>query len=208
MGRTNNITTNQDYYHHQHHRHHHHHHHHRLRCWGQLESSTTLAASNAARAGQALMAEPLPSMLGARYCVWRISIGEEEEEYDGDDDDGDDDHDVDWLITIPLFRKYAPRCTGCGKMIVPVEGKGEAERVVVLDRNYHLECHRCEVSKFIIVVVVRAIIASKMTFYDVVVTSIHCDWPIGLWKTPELKVWRRGMLPIGRFHSLWEVQCP
>lgn len=42
-------------------------------------------------------------------------------------------------------------------MIVPLEGKGEAERVVVLDRNYHLECHRCEVSRSIIIVIIIVI---------------------------------------------------
>ena len=47
-----------------------------------------------------------------------------------------------------FHQKFAPRCYGCQRAILPNPGQEETTRIVALDRNYHLECYRCEVSYF------------------------------------------------------------
>ncbi|CAH8497435.1 unnamed protein product [Dicrocoelium dendriticum] len=39
-----------------------------------------------------------------------------------------------------FHRRYAPKCTHCGRPIAPEPGSQEARRVVSGDSNYHLEC--------------------------------------------------------------------
>lgn len=45
-----------------------------------------------------------------------------------------------------FHQKFAPRCYACQRAILPNPGQEETTRIVALDRNYHLECYRCEVS--------------------------------------------------------------
>jgi hypothetical protein len=40
--------------------------------------------------------------------------------------------------------KFAPRCSACGKAIIPPEGSEETLRVIALDRSFHVECYKCE----------------------------------------------------------------
>ena len=44
-----------------------------------------------------------------------------------------------------FHQKFAPRCYACQRAIVPVYGQEETMRIVAFDRNYHLDCYRCEV---------------------------------------------------------------
>ena len=45
-----------------------------------------------------------------------------------------------------FHHKFAPRCYACHQIILPNDGEGETLRIVALDRNYHLDCYRCEVN--------------------------------------------------------------
>jgi len=44
-----------------------------------------------------------------------------------------------------FYRKYAPRCSVCREPILPENYGQETVRVVALDRNFHVNCYRCEV---------------------------------------------------------------
>lgn len=44
-----------------------------------------------------------------------------------------------------FHQKFAPRCFVCHRPILPINGQEETIRIVALDRNYHIECYRCEV---------------------------------------------------------------
>lgn len=44
-------------------------------------------------------------------------------------------------------RKYAPRCSVCSEPIMPEPGKDETVRVVALEKNFHMKCYKCEVSR-------------------------------------------------------------
>ena len=46
-----------------------------------------------------------------------------------------------------FHQKFAPRCHACHRAILPVAGQEETVRIVALDRSYHIECYRCEVSR-------------------------------------------------------------
>ncbi|XP_062895696.1 zyxin-like [Mobula hypostoma] len=41
-------------------------------------------------------------------------------------------------------RRFAPRCSVCQQPIIPEEGREETVRIVALERNFHLNCYRCE----------------------------------------------------------------
>ena len=41
-------------------------------------------------------------------------------------------------------RMFAPKCAACGKGITPVEGTEETERVVSMDKDFHVDCYICE----------------------------------------------------------------
>jgi hypothetical protein len=43
-------------------------------------------------------------------------------------------------------RKFAPRCCVCQNPIMPEPGQDETIRVVALDRSFHINCYKCEVS--------------------------------------------------------------
>ncbi|UJR26863.1 hypothetical protein I4U23_008174 [Adineta vaga] len=43
-----------------------------------------------------------------------------------------------------FHQKFAPRCYACHRAILPNNGQEETIRIVALDRNYHVECYRCE----------------------------------------------------------------
>ncbi|XP_014346154.1 lipoma-preferred partner homolog isoform X2 [Latimeria chalumnae] len=45
-----------------------------------------------------------------------------------------------------FHRKFAPRCSVCGKAIMPEPGQEETVRIVALDRSFHINCYKCEVS--------------------------------------------------------------
>ena len=45
-----------------------------------------------------------------------------------------------------LRSKFAPRCAVCLHSIKPENGSEETVRIVALDRNFHVDCYRCEVS--------------------------------------------------------------
>ncbi len=45
-----------------------------------------------------------------------------------------------------FHQKFAPRCYACHRPILPVNGEEETVRIVALDRSYHIDCYRCEVS--------------------------------------------------------------
>ncbi|RXM91175.1 Thyroid receptor-interacting protein 6 [Acipenser ruthenus] len=40
--------------------------------------------------------------------------------------------------------KFAPRCSVCGKAIMPERGQEETVRIVALDRSFHVNCYMCE----------------------------------------------------------------
>lgn len=44
------------------------------------------------------------------------------------------------------YRKFAPRCSVCAEPIMPAPGQEETVRIVALDRDFHVQCYRCEVS--------------------------------------------------------------
>lgn len=48
-----------------------------------------------------------------------------------------------------FFRKFAPRCCVCKGPIMPKAGEDETVRVVALDRSFHFECYKCEVSNIV-----------------------------------------------------------
>jgi hypothetical protein len=45
-----------------------------------------------------------------------------------------------------FHQKFAPRCYACHRPILPTIGQEETIRIVALDRSYHIDCYRCEVS--------------------------------------------------------------
>lgn len=48
--------------------------------------------------------------------------------------------------TVSSFlRKFAPRCSVCKEPIMPAPGQEETVRIVALDRDFHVQCYRCEV---------------------------------------------------------------
>jgi hypothetical protein len=47
-----------------------------------------------------------------------------------------------------FHQKFAPRCYSCHRPILPINGQEETIRIVALDRNYHIECYRCEVNLY------------------------------------------------------------
>lgn len=50
-------------------------------------------------------------------------------------------------INLAFSRKFAPRCSVCSQPILP-KGQGqESVRIVALDRSFHVECYKCEVSQ-------------------------------------------------------------
>lgn len=51
-------------------------------------------------------------------------------------------------MTVPVccsLRKFAPRCSVCKEPIMPAPGQEETVRIVALDRDFHVQCYRCEV---------------------------------------------------------------
>jgi hypothetical protein len=49
-----------------------------------------------------------------------------------------------------FHQKFAPRCYACHRPILPIVGQEETIRIVALDRSYHIDCYRCEVSLYYI----------------------------------------------------------
>ncbi|KAK6477989.1 thyroid receptor-interacting protein 6-like [Huso huso] len=43
-----------------------------------------------------------------------------------------------------FHRSFAPRCSVCGKAIMPERGQEETVRIVALDRSFHVNCYMCE----------------------------------------------------------------
>ncbi|XP_054839471.1 lipoma-preferred partner [Eublepharis macularius] len=43
-----------------------------------------------------------------------------------------------------FHRKFAPRCSVCKEPIMPAQGQEETVRIVALDRDFHVQCYRCE----------------------------------------------------------------
>uniref|UniRef100_A0A8C4EK92 Filamin binding LIM protein 1 n=1 Tax=Dicentrarchus labrax TaxID=13489 RepID=A0A8C4EK92_DICLA len=43
------------------------------------------------------------------------------------------------------YRKYAPKCNACKKLIIPKEDGTDSYNVECLGRSYHENCYRCEV---------------------------------------------------------------
>ena len=44
-------------------------------------------------------------------------------------------------------RIFAPKCAACGEGITPVEGTSDTVRVVAMEKDFHVDCYVCEVSK-------------------------------------------------------------
>lgn len=50
------------------------------------------------------------------------------------------------IVPVSCFlRKFAPRCSVCKEPIMPAPGQEETVRIVALDRDFHVQCYRCEV---------------------------------------------------------------
>lgn len=49
-------------------------------------------------------------------------------------------------MLIVVNRKFAPKCSVCQFPIMPEAGQDETVRFVALDRSFHVQCYRCEVS--------------------------------------------------------------
>lgn len=49
------------------------------------------------------------------------------------------------LSLVVFYRKFAPRCCVCSEPIMPAPGQEETVRIVALDRDFHVQCYRCEV---------------------------------------------------------------
>lgn len=45
-----------------------------------------------------------------------------------------------------MYRRFAPKCSVCQMPIMPEVGQDETVRFVALDRSFHVQCYRCEVS--------------------------------------------------------------
>lgn len=43
-----------------------------------------------------------------------------------------------------FHKKFAPRCCVCSQPIMPAPGQEETVRIVALDRDFHVQCYRCE----------------------------------------------------------------
>lgn len=43
-----------------------------------------------------------------------------------------------------FHKKFAPRCSVCKEPIMPATGQEETVRIVALDRDFHVQCYRCE----------------------------------------------------------------
>ncbi|XP_012677294.2 lipoma-preferred partner isoform X2 [Clupea harengus] len=43
-----------------------------------------------------------------------------------------------------FHKKFAPRCSVCVEPIMPAPGQEETVRIVALDRDFHVQCYRCE----------------------------------------------------------------
>ncbi|XP_076871219.1 lipoma-preferred partner isoform X2 [Brachyhypopomus gauderio] len=43
-----------------------------------------------------------------------------------------------------FHKKFAPRCSVCQGPIMPAPGQEETVRIVALDRDFHVQCYRCE----------------------------------------------------------------
>lgn len=43
-----------------------------------------------------------------------------------------------------FHKKFAPRCCVCHGPIMPAPGQEETVRIVALDRDFHVQCYRCE----------------------------------------------------------------
>ncbi|XP_064186823.1 lipoma-preferred partner isoform X1 [Anguilla rostrata] len=43
-----------------------------------------------------------------------------------------------------FHKKFAPRCSVCKEPIMPAPGQEETVRIVSLDRDFHVQCYRCE----------------------------------------------------------------
>ncbi|KAK0149597.1 Lipoma-preferred partner [Merluccius polli] len=43
-----------------------------------------------------------------------------------------------------FHKKFAPRCCVCSEAIMPAPGQEETVRIVALDRDFHVQCYRCE----------------------------------------------------------------
>ncbi|XP_074860881.1 lipoma-preferred partner isoform X3 [Carettochelys insculpta] len=43
-----------------------------------------------------------------------------------------------------FHKKFAPRCSVCKEPIMPAPGQEETIRIVALDRDFHVQCYRCE----------------------------------------------------------------
>ncbi|KAG1940893.1 lipoma-preferred partner [Pimephales promelas] len=43
-----------------------------------------------------------------------------------------------------FHKKFAPRCSVCNEPIMPSPGQEETVRIVALDRDFHVQCYRCE----------------------------------------------------------------
>lgn len=51
-----------------------------------------------------------------------------------------------FIIKQIVYRKFAPKCSVCQFPIMPEIGQDETVRFVALDRSFHVQCYRCEVS--------------------------------------------------------------
>ncbi|XP_067417174.1 lipoma-preferred partner isoform X2 [Emydura macquarii macquarii] len=43
-----------------------------------------------------------------------------------------------------FHKEFAPRCSVCKEPIMPAPGQEETIRIVALDRDFHVQCYRCE----------------------------------------------------------------